>query len=125
MLKIARSNGNDAGRWFSYAPGVEFCVRRLTASVSAKLRAECTTIRMEPDPATRKLAPVENVDMEKLNGLLCEYILVDWKGIVDESDEQFPVSAENKRRIIDELPLREFIWAAAQSLDITAEQQKN
>lgn len=113
------------GRWFTYSEGVEFQVRPLTGEVLRRLRKQVTTTKMEVDPGSRRMVPVEKVNDEKLEEVMTDYLIQDFKGIGISSDRAMEVSLENKKLIMDQIPLREFIWASAQSLDVGQEQIKN
>ena len=124
MLKINTKNSQE-GKFFAYTKGVEFKIRPLTGQVLRELRKKVTTTRMEADPTTRKMVAVEDVDNDKLDELIADYMLEDWKGIGDEAGVPLPVCLESKKSILNQIPLREFIWSAAQALDIEQEQEKN
>ena len=124
MLKI-KKEGSTEGKWFKYSDGVEFKIRPLTGTVMRELRKTAVKINMELDPKTRRMIPVEDVNDEKLEEALADYILEDFKGVGDEAGNVFEPTLENKKLIMDQLPLKDFIWAAAQSLDVGEEQIKN
>lgn len=125
MLKIKKSTDKEEGRWFKYAAGVEFKIRPLTGNILREIRKASSTTSMQPDPKTRRMVAVEDVNDEKFDEAVTDYILEDFKGVGDEEGNLFDPTIENKKRIMDQLPLRDFIWSAAQSLDVGEEQIKN
>ena len=50
-----------------------------------ELRKTAVKINMELDPKTRRMIPVEDVNDEKLEEALADYILEDFKGVGDEA----------------------------------------
>lgn len=113
------------GKWFSYSDGIEFQIRPMTGQVMKGLRKKSSTTKMEADPLSRKLVAVDRIDEAKLDDTLTDYLIQDFKGIGSDPDTPLDVTMENKKMIMDQIPLREFIWASAQSLDIEAQQIKN
>lgn len=122
MLKIATT---DEGRWITYAPGVEIKVRPLTSSRIRGLRKAATTSRMAIDPDTRKMGAIDDFDQEKFEASMADYLIEDFKGIGDAAGNPLPVDLANKRLILDQVQVRDFVWAAAQSLDVTQDETKN
>lgn len=116
MLKL--EGIKEGGNWFSYAEGVEFKIRPLTTAILRDLRKQVSVKRMLPDARTGKFVPTEEVDDDKFNDVVSEYLIEDFKGIGNAEGELLPVTLENKKLILDKIPLRDFIWNAAQSLDI-------
>lgn len=127
MLKIKKSISpeNTSSQRFEYQAGVAFWIRPLTGTVLRDLRKQCTKTKMEFNPQTRKMEPVEEIDEAKLEDLLAEYILEKWEGVGGEDGQPLPATLESKKLILDQLALRNFIWAATQSLDFTGDEQKN
>lgn len=127
MLKIKNQTAieNSQGQRFEYAEGVAFWVRPVTASVLRNLHRQCTKTKVEFDKKSRKMEPTGDIDGEKLENLLADYIIEKWEGVCGENGQPLPVTLESKRMILDQLPLRDFIWAVAQSLDTTEAEAKN
>lgn len=123
MLKI--KTGEAEGKWFKYADGVEFKIRPLTGNVLREIRKPAVKVSMQVDPKTRRMIPIEDVDDDKFDEAVTDYILEDFKGVGDDNGNLFEPTLENKKLIMDQLPLRDFIWSAAQSLDVGEEQIKN
>jgi hypothetical protein len=124
ILKKTEPQGTE-GRWFTYADGVEFQIRPLTGQVLRKLRLEAVTTKMEFDQKKGRHIPVETVNDEKLEDVTADYLIQDFKGIGVSENQVMEATLENKKIIMDQIPLREFIWSSAQSLDIEADQVKN
>lgn len=124
MLKIKKSTESE-GRWFQYAEGVEFKIRPLSGNILRELRKSTSTVRMCPDSKSGRLVQVNDVNEEKFDEAVTDYILEDFKGVGDDKGNLFELTLENKKLIMDQLPLRDFIWSAAQSLDVGEEQIKN
>ena len=125
MLKLSKRNGSTDGKWITYAEGVEFKVRPLTSSVLREIRKSVVKVRMELDPQSRRMVPVEEVDNEAFDAALADYMIEDFKGISNDKDEPLPLDLSSKQLILDQIALRDFIMATAQALDITAERSKN
>lgn len=124
MLKISKTE-NAAGRWIDYTDGVAFKVRPLTGTVLRDLRKQVSTIRMAPDPKSGKFVPFEEIDDEKFNDIMSDYLLEDYRGIGDETGEVLAVTLENKKLILNQIALKDYIWNAAQALDFEEAKVKN
>lgn len=127
MLTIKKpiSPENTSGQRFQYQEGVAFFIRPITSTILRGLRQQCVKMEAKFNLQAKAMEPVEDVDAAKLDDLLSDYIISGWEGIGAEDGQPLPVTLENKKLILDQLPLREFIWAAAQSLDFTGAEQKN
>lgn len=123
MIKIKKSFVES--QRFEYSEGVVFWVRPLTGQKLKEIRKQCVKTRMELNTRTRKMEPIEEVDDEKFEDLVADYILDRWEGVGDEDGNPLAVNLESKKLILDHLPLRDFIWGAAQSLDVTETEIKN
>lgn len=124
MLKISRNQTKESRR-FEYAPGVAFWVRPVTSSILQELRRGCLASRLGTNPKTRQLENVDELDDTKFEAALADYILERWEGVLGEDSEALPLTTENKKLVMDQLVLSEFIWAAAKSLDTTGAELKN
>lgn len=124
MLKISTNQTRESRR-FEYSPGVAFWVRPITASILQELRRKCVTSRMAPSPRTRQLETVDELDDAKFEAALADYILERWEGLLGDDGTELPVTAENKKLVMDQLALGEFVWAASKSLDTTGAELKN
>jgi hypothetical protein len=129
ILKKQTSGEKPQSQRFEYSKGVVFYVRPLTGVILRDLREQCTKTRMELNRQSRRMEPVEDVDDAKLEDLLADYILETWEGVEIQAGDggslPLAVTLESKKLILDQIALREFIWAAAQSLDISEVEQKN
>lgn len=125
MLKLTKKTVTGEGRWFEYAEGLEIKIRPLTGEIMKEVRKPAVKIKMEVLPGSRKMAPVETVDDNLLNDLLADYLIEDFKGIGGDDGQALPLTLDSKKLILDEIPLREFVWASAQALDMGTELPKN
>lgn len=121
MLKITKPTGE--GRWFTYQEGVEIKVRPITTTVLKDINKKASTSRMELDPRKGRMAPVDDVDKDVFENELADYLIEDFKGIGDEAGSPLAATRENKRLILDQPLIRDFVWAAAQALESVAEEQ--
>lgn len=126
MLKIKKINTNELppGREFKYAEGVFFWVRPLTGTILRNFRAQCVTADYSYNPATQRMEQVEKVDDDKLTDLIADYILEKWEGVGGEDGQPLPVTLESKKLILDQLAIKNFVWAVAQSLDTSEAEKK-
>lgn len=124
MLKIKKT-GSTEGKWFKYADGVEFKIRPLTGNILREVRKSATTTRMQFDSKSGRMMQIEDVNEVKFDEAVTDYILEDLKGVGDEEGNLFEPTLENKKLVMDQLSLKDFIWSAAQSLDVGEEQIKN
>ena len=119
-LKIT---GKTEARWYLYQGNVRFKIRPMTARVLRDLRQAAQTGRMMPDPKTRRMMP--EIDDEKYELLIRDYLIEDWEGVIGDDDQPLPCNAEAKAAVLDVLPISDFVWEMAQSADLTTEREKN
>ncbi len=131
MLKIGKL-GFDAdpanwpeGVWGTFQEGVRFKVRKITTEILQKLRDKCCSSEMELDPNSRRMIPVKKLNEKKYDDLIADFMLEDFEGVgSDDSDQFLDKSLESKKRIMNVTALRDWIWAAAFSLDMADIQKK-
>lgn len=123
-LKLSKKDpaAKIEGKWFTFAGDVEFKVRPLLGTVLRELSSASRTGRMVADRNGRMVA---QVDDEKYNDLLTDYLLEDWRGVVDEAGAAVPVNLENRKALLDMSAISDFVWERARALDILADQLKN
>ena len=129
MLKIGKlgfDNDNwPAGIWGTFSEGVEVKVRKLTAEAVRELRKPFLKVEMVVNTSSRQMEPREQVkDPDKYDDALTDYLIEDFKGIGDEEGNSLPVTLESKKRMMNNLALKDWIWAFAQSIE-TSQQIKN
>jgi hypothetical protein len=122
-LKVNRDAKQGEGRWFRYAADVEFKIRPLLATTIREMGRAAETGRQVMDQKTGKM--VAEVDDKKLDDIVKDYLLEDWKGVEDEAGDPLPVSLDAKRALMDLVAIAEFVWQSARALDITEERVKN
>jgi len=121
-LKLTKQQSTD-GRWFKFNSDIEFKVRPLLATTVREIETSAQTGRQIADPRNKRLVP--EIDEKKREDLLTDYLLEDWKGVIDEEDNQVPITLENKKALMNLLAISDFIWESARSLDILTELAKN
>ena len=121
-LKLVKET-NSEGRWFTYAADIELKIRPVLGTSIREIELSAQTGRKVVDPKTRKMVP--EVDEKKREDLLTDYIIEDWKGVVDEENHPVPVTLENKKALLNLLQISDFVWESAKSLDILVERVKN
>ncbi len=126
MLKIKNYKPDEPvpSKRFEFQPGVAFWVRQLTGAILRNFRKQCVTQDLGYSVATQRMEPVEKVDDDKLNDLIADYILEKWEGVGGEDGQPLPVTLESKKLILDQLAIKNFVWAAAQSLDTSEAEKK-
>jgi hypothetical protein len=124
-LKLSKKDpaAKVEGKWFTFAGDVEFKVRPLLGTILRELSNAARTGRMVADPKSGRM--VAQVDDEKYNELLTDYLLEDWRGVVDEAGAALPVTLENRKALLDMSAISDFVWERARALDILTEQVKN
>lgn len=76
-------------------PSVVYVLRELTTKKWRELNKAHS--RKVPNKVTRRLEDV--VDAEAFADALVDYVLVDWRGIVERGGSPAPCTAENKQRL--------------------------
>ena len=89
-MDVSRIKKNDLQAWLPMMDGVEVLCAHLGNSEYRALRKQALTIKFDP----RSKAKVEELDDEKLIGLIAEKVVKDWRGITD-GDQEFPCTPEN------------------------------
>ena len=127
MLKIKNHNPAELapGKQFKYADGVFFWVRPLTGTILRNFRKLCATEEIAYSATSQRMELVEKINDDKLNDLIADYILEKWEGVGGEDGQPLPVTLESKKLILDQLAIKNFVWAAAKSLDTTEAETKN
>lgn len=127
MLKINTQKFDPAnwpeGTWIAYTEGVRFKVRKLTAEALREIRKPHVRLEMELNPVTRRMEQVEKLDAEKFDDALTDYLLEDFEGIGDENGNVLAANLANKKAILNMPVLRDFIWAAAQAIEVAGDQR--
>jgi len=85
----------DEGVWCEYEKGAKFKIRPITPRKYRELRNKCTVRKW------KKGQLVEEVDEDKLNDLVNDWVVADWDGIVDVSGQPISCTKENKRVLLD------------------------
>lgn len=106
----------EAGRWVSVAhalPGVKFKVRGLRNADYRRLRDKL----IGEIPRAERLKGIDPVDHDKLNvALLCETVLMDWRGLESDDGANLLYSKKNAVDLLADpnyFDLREAVeWAA-------------
>lgn len=114
---------NKEGKWFNYATDIELKIRPILGTSIKEIELSAQTGRQVVDPRTRKMVP--EIDEKKRDELLTDYIIEDWRGVVDDDDKLVPVTLENKKALLNLVQISDFVWESARSLDMIVERQKN
>jgi hypothetical protein len=125
MIVLKKVGAESDGKWFTYQEGIEVKVRPLTGTVLRDLRKQATTSKMVLEQRSRRMVPEDTVDDEKFESVIAEYMVEDWRGIGDPDGNPLEVNIENKRLLLDQPALRDWLWACAQALDVVDELEKN
>jgi hypothetical protein len=116
---------NTEGKWCPYQDDFEIRIRPLFSNTIAELSEQARTGRMVRDPRTGKQVP--EVDPAKLEELMTDYLVEDFKGLVDDQDppQPVPVTLANKKALINSSAIGEFVWNEARALNVLPERAKN
>jgi len=128
MLKVDKlgfdNNNWPEGVWGKFAEGVDVKVRKLTAEATRELKKPFIKTEMTVNTLSRRMEPVERIgDPEKYDDALTDYLIEDFTGIGDEAGNPLPVNLESKKRIMNHLPLRDWVWAFAQSVEASVQEK--
>lgn len=122
-MPIRLSKEPPKSRWVKYGHGVEFLIRPINSDVTEQFRKRSETGNMITDPKTRRQVPeLNNVLHEEL---LRNYIIEDWKGVLDQDNNDVPCTPDAKAEIMKFLPISDFIFEQATLPDIVPEREKN
>ena len=126
IVRNHKSCENVPSKRFQYQEGVAFWVRPVTGTIMRDIRKKCITGNtVEYNQRTRTMETVEQVDDEKYDNLITDYIVEKWEGIGGGDGNPLPATPESKKLILDQAALGEFVWAAAKSLDTSGAEAKN
>jgi hypothetical protein len=128
MLKVGKlgfDNSNwPKGVWGKFAEGVEVKVRKLTNEAVRELRKPFMKAEMTLNTSNRRMEAVEHIgDPEKYDDALTDYLIEDFTGIGDDEGNPLPVNLESKKRIMNHLALRDWVWAFAQSVEASVHEK--
>lgn len=111
----------EESAWVEYRDGMEILVRPLPASKRDEFERQAAVYRVDKIRNVR----IKEIDELKQEELLRDYMIEDWRGIVDQNDNPIPCTKENKLLILDHLhELRGFVLKAALDLQGMIELQK-
>lgn len=111
MLKINVDNIGDS-RWCEFQPNVDFKIRPLSVSKRSQLERAATTRKNGRD----------EIDSDKLERLLRNHVIEDWRGVVDQNDQPIPCDEKHRDLIMDNFHnLRRFCMDMSVSLYEDAE----
>lgn len=120
-MKIDLSKLDDSA-WVKYEGGVELKIRPLSASKQEALKNKASSNQIEFVNGRR--VTVQKLNDREYEELLRDWIIEDWRGIVDQGDEPIPCTLEMKMPILDHLhKMRAFALDAA--LDLQSIKQKD
>lgn len=112
-----------------YMPGVAFWVRPLLVTILNDFRKQCTKTKLEFNPSTKKMEVVEEVDAKQLEDLITDWVIDKWEGVGTLGDDKkampLTVNLTSKYWVMNQVVLRDFIWASARNLDTTEAEVKN
>jgi len=95
---------------------VSFLINPLTDEVYSELRERYTTEKVETVfvQGRRETQRTTQVDNDGLNEALIDYIVKDWKGVVDEKERELPCTRENKLALVKRgYPMLGVAWIEA------------
>ena len=95
---------------------VSFLINPLTDEVYSGLREKYTTEKVETVfvQGRRETQRTTQVDNDGLNEALIDYIVKDWKGVVDEGGKELPCTRENKLALVKRgYPMLGVAWIEA------------
>ena len=98
-------NGEPEGEWYKMpnADGVSIRIRNLKPKERRSIVRSCTRRRV------KRGAVIEETDDDKLNRLILNQCVVDWKGI-EMDGAPLPVTEENKRLLDDNVSEFANLW---------------
>ncbi|MDD5207741.1 MAG: hypothetical protein PHS17_20090 [Desulfobacterales bacterium] len=109
------------GVWGNFTATARLKIRKLTQEIVQTLRKPFVTTEMEVDPKSRRMMPVDKLDTDKYNDAITDYLIEDWNEefVDDETGDLLPKSLDSKKRIMNYLPVNDWIWGFAQAIDTT------
>lgn len=121
-LKLNKEKDQE-GKWFVYSGDVELKIRPLLGTTLRELTLSAQSGRMVTDPRTKKMVP--EVDPVKLDDLLTDYLIEDWRSIEDEQGNPLSATLESKKTLMNHVAVADFVWESARALDLVSERSKN
>jgi hypothetical protein len=105
-----RININDLnpGAWFDFRDGVKVKVRPFAGNILDDIRKKATQKKVEYKKQGKigRLQRIEYIDLDedKMQALLWDYIIVDWDGIEDDKGKAIKCDKKNKVRFMQDWP---------------------
>lgn len=126
------------GCWIDFLEGIGFKIRPINAAILSGLQKEATLGKRSRDLVRMRVGstkddkslpsflslmqarlPAAEPNQDRLEDLINDYILEDWRGDICGPDgAPLAVNLENKKIIMDDLTLNDFIWSAAKALNL-------
>lgn len=108
-MLIIRKNKEMNAVWCEYEEGVEFLIGPLTSIKVLDLRSQCEKSIIVTNAKTKEPEIKDEIDHEKYNDLLIDYLIQDWKGVKDELENDLECILENKKEAMNIPELSEYI----------------
>jgi len=105
-----RVNINDLnpGAWFDFMDGARVKVRPFAGNILDDIRKKATQTKVEYKKQGKigRLQRIEYIDLDedKMQELLWDYIIVDWKGFDDEKGKAIKCTVKNKVKFMRTWP---------------------
>jgi len=108
------------GVWSTFAPGAEIKIRKLNGSIIRELRKPLIVPKIGLNPVTKMMEETESYDQEKWSDILSDYTIENFKGFGDDDGNILPVNLENKKAMLNQKQVREFVMSVAEAVEIIA-----
>lgn len=125
----------NPGAWFPFGNGGQVCVRTCAADDLDAISKQCEKEKIEYklNERTRQMERIKysDVNEERRKRLYWDYIIVDWKGLVDKDGNDIPCTSEMKATLMGKsTKFAKFILDCLEKLvadeeKIAEEEQKN
>jgi hypothetical protein len=117
MLCIKKNK--DESVWCDY-PGIKdvsFKIRPLTTKTIENIKKPFIVKKLQMNSINREMEIIEIVsDEEAYNQAIIDYLIEDWKGVVDEDENPVECNTENKKEIMNIFGVATFIFEAAKQI---------
>ena len=133
MLVIRTPNLDAEGQWFKFkvrGEELDLKIRPFSAEVYNKIRKSHRSTKIEKDMSTRQVAKIEVFDEDSITEDIIDYLLEDFKGIVDETGTILLATKTNKKLLCSLLPASDddtsvfdFIFGKARDIAAISEEE--
>lgn len=114
MIYIKKNK--EESMWCKFSEDVSFLIRPLTANILEKIKKPFIKKSFQLNKNNEMEAVETIVDQDLYNDAFIDYLIEDWKGVVDEDDNSVDCKLLNKKEVMDLADVFNFVSEMAKKI---------